>query len=345
MLIKAAVLEKLNTNLKIRELSTTNLVAGQVLIKIYYSGICRSQLMEIKGKRGVDNWLPHLLGHEATGVVMNIGPSVTKFKLGDKVILGWIKNKGIDAVGAKYKYKNFIINSGPVSTFSNYSVVSENRLTKMPPNVDFKTGVLYGCAILTGAGLVLNEIKPKKDLYIAALGIGGIGLAGILALKAIKHSKVIIIDKSLEKLKYANSLGFKYLFNKIDSNVEKKIRELTNGGVDYCIESAGSSKTIEFGFKILNQTGELYFASHPPTGNKISIDPHELISGKKIYGTWGGSSKPEIDIKKISKLFFLEKIDLNHLISKEYALQDINKALYDLEHNKVFRPLIKMSHD
>ena len=126
--IKAAVLFELNKPLEIRTLKRRPLESGQVFVKILYSGVCRSQLMEVSGLRGDDRWLPHLLGHEGSGVVEDVGPDVKKFKKGDEVILSWIKGSGIEAQGAIYDSDDVAINSGKVTTFSNYSVVSENRL-------------------------------------------------------------------------------------------------------------------------------------------------------------------------------------------------------------------------
>ena len=151
--IKAAVLFEIGKPLQIREITSNPLKKGQVLIKILYSGICRSQLMEVQGLRGDDKWLPHLLGHEGSGIVEAIGEGVTKVKPGDEVILTWIKSSGLEADYAIYNYKDSVINSGAVTTFSNYSIVSENRVVKKPVNIPFDLAILFGCALPTGAGI------------------------------------------------------------------------------------------------------------------------------------------------------------------------------------------------
>lgn len=174
MTIKAAVLYELNQPLVIEELNTKELLPGQVLVKIFFSGVCRSQLMEARGLRGNDQWLPHMLGHEASGEVISTGKGVTKVKIGDKVVLGWIKGNGLDADGAKYtNSKNEIINSGRVTTFSNYSIVSESRIVKLEEGVPFDVAVLFGCALPTGAGIVFNELKPLENESLAVIGLGG----------------------------------------------------------------------------------------------------------------------------------------------------------------------------
>jgi len=343
--IQAAVLEKLGHPLVIKELALPPLLPGQVLVKVLYSGVCRSQLMEVRGARGNDPWLPHLLGHEGSGIVIEVGENVTKVKSGSEVILGWIKGDGLDAPGAKYTIGNQIINSGRVTTFCNYTIVSESRLTLKPTSLGFDKAILFGCALPTGSGMILNELKPSQDTSVIVLGLGGIGLSAIIALKALGIKMIIAIDISDEKLALAKELGATYIFNSKNSDTFKSIIDLTNGGSDICVESGGEVSTIELGFSLIRKNGgKLLFASHPPEGSMIRLSPHELISGKKIAGSWGGASNPDIDIPKMQALFDKAKIPLEALLTKSYKLEQINEALDDLELGRVFRPLIKMEH-
>ncbi len=343
--MKAAVLEKLGEPLVIRDVEVPSLLPGQVLVKVLFSGVCRSQLMEVRGKRGADPWLPHLLGHEGSGIVMAIGEGVTKVAIGDDVILGWVKGDGLDAPGAKYKIGEVIVNSGRVTTFASFTVVSESRLVKKPEHLAFDEAVLFGCALPTGAGMVLNELKLSANSSVAVIGLGGIGISALLALRALNIKKIIAIDISDDKLEFAKRLGASYIFHSQDQGLYESVMSLTNGGVDFCIESGGQVSTIELGFSLIRKGGgELIFASHPGYGEKISLDPHELISGKKILGSWGGGSNPDSDIPRMYSLFAKSNFLLSDLITKRYKLEDINEALADLEHGKVFRPLIVMDH-
>lgn len=345
MYAKAAILKELGCPLVIDDIEIPRLEKGQVLVKIYYSGVCRSQLMEVSGFRGKDPWLPHLLGHEGSGVVTDVGPEVSKVKVGDEVILGWIKGDGIDAPGAKYKCNDQIINSGKVTTFSNYSVVSESRLVKKPSGLALDIAVLFGCALPTGAGMVLNELNPVPSSSVAVIGLGGIGLSALMALKALSVKQIIAIDVSDEKLKLAKTLGATHTINSKNIDCESVLREIVSQGVDICIESAGTVDTIELGFKLIRRDGgQLLFASHPPEGEKIRLAPHELISGKKIAGSWGGGTKPDNDIPKMYKKFSDVNIPMGALLTKRYKLDDINEALEDLRLGRVFRPLIVMGH-
>lgn len=342
---KAAILEKIGHPLAVKRVQLPKLLAGQVLVKVLYSGVCRSQLMEVLGGRGEDRWLPHLLGHEGSGIVLQVGAGVSKVAQGDSVILGWLKGEGMDAPGAKYMCEGQIVNSGRVTTFSEYTIVSENRLVKKPDGMPFDVAALYGCALPTGSGMVMNELQPSDGSTIAVLGLGGIGIAALIALRAYSCREIIAIDTSDEKLAFAIELGATKVFNPLRADVASMVRELTGGGVDYCIESAGTTKTIELGFSLIKAGGgQLLFASHPQDGQKLNILPHELISGKKIAGSWGGKSDPDRDIPKMFQLFCESKAPLEKLITKRYRLEQINDALADLEAGKVFRPLVVMDH-
>lgn len=343
--IKAAVLFELNKPLEIRTLKRRPLESGQVFVKILYSGVCRSQLMEVSGLRGDDHWLPHLLGHEGSGVVEDVGPDVKKFKKGDEVILSWIKGSGIEAKGASYDSDDVVINSGKVTTFSNYSVVSENRLTKKPKNLDFDTAILFGCALPTGAGMVINEINVNFESSVVVIGLGGIGLSAIAMLLSLKIKNIIAIDISAKKLDLVKSWGVNHTIDASKPNIQELVQEIFPDGAEYCIESAGRVSTIELGFSLINRNkGKLLFASHPPEGEKIRLSPHELISGKSISGSWGGGIDPDRDIPILYHNFISADFPLNSLLTKPYSLSDINKALEDLESGKVLRPLIKMEH-
>ncbi len=341
--LKAAVLFDTNKPLEICELEIPRLKEGQILVKIFFSGVCRSQIMEVRGGRGIDPWLPHLLGHEASGEVIEIGFGVSKFKVGDNVILGWIKGQGIEAEGAKYVYKNQIVNSGKVTTFCNYSIVSENRLVKIPDKIPLDVAVLFGCALLTGAGMVLNELKPNSEMSVVVIGLGGIGLSALMALKYSNCKNIIAVDISNEKLELAKLFGANHIINSKEENTKDKVLSILGEYSDACIESGGKTETIELGFSLLKKTGKLIFASHPPEGEFINIAPHELIAGKQIFGSWGGGCKPDVDIPKLAEIYLKGKIPLEKLISKRYKLDKINEALLDLEKGLVFRPLIEMN--
>lgn len=343
--MKAAVLNNTNQPLAIENITFNELQKGQVLVEIAYSGVCHSQLMEVRGKRGEDKWLPHLLGHEATGFVRKVGSGVTKVKEGDKVVLGWIKGEGLNAPCASYDNNGKTINSGQVTTFNEFSIVSENRVTKLEEGIPLDVAVLFGCAIPTGSGIVINEIQPKENTTIAIFGLGGIGLSALMATKLYNFDKVIAIDIEENKLQLAKEFGATHTINSSKEDASEKLKELTsNEGVDYSVEATGLAKIIEIAFKnVKNNGGLCVFASHPQNGDLIKIDPFDLICGKQIKGSWGGACIPDRDLPKFYKLYKEGTLPLEKLLEKRYTLDEINEALDDLENRKVTRPLIQIN--
>jgi len=340
----AAVLTKNNSPLKIiNKLKFTKLRRGQVLVRILHSAICRSQIMEIEGKRGKDKYLPHLLGHEGAGIVHRVGAGVKKVKKGDKIFLSWIKGKGLDSGGTKIINQKKTINAGPITTFSNFSFISENRCFKIPKGFPLKKSVIFGCAVPTGAGIILNEVKPKKKDRICIVGLGGVGLSALIACKMLKLKNIIVVDIDNKKIKIAKKVGFKKnILLKNNKNAITKILNFNKGRYfDYTIESSGKSKSIEFAFSLTKKFGgKCFFASHPNEKSKISIKPFDLISGKKIFGSWGGGSDPQKIAEIMSKFFLKNKKILNLYFTKEYSLKNINKAIEDFKKKSVLKPLI-----
>ena len=341
MKMTAAVLEQCGQPLQLMELDIPPLQRGQVLVKIAYSAICRSQLMEIGGHRGQDKWLPHLLGHEASGTVVDVGADVTKVAPGDDVILTWIKCSGIESATPQYCHNGRTINAGPVTTFSNYSIVSENRVALKPSELDMDIAVLFGCALATGSGMVLNELKPTAHDSVIVLGLGGVGMSALLALIATGVKQIIAIDKDPQKIELAQSLGVTAVQYESEESVLSFVRQSFPDGADFCIEAGGTTGTIELGFSLINErAGQLLFASHPPAGEQISLDPHELITGKQIRGSWGGATRPDIDVPLLSKLVVRNRVPLMTLTKDKFPLEDINKAIDLFKRRKIIRPII-----
>lgn len=342
--MRAAILRHLGRPLDVSDVDFEKPARGQVLVKLAFSGVCHSQLMEAQGRRGTDRYLPHLLGHEGTGKVIAIGDGVTKVRPDDKVVLGWIKGSGLDSGGASYSCHGETINAGGVTTFNEYALVSENRVVPLPEGVPMDVGVLFGCAVPTGAGIVLNEIKPIDGSSIAIFGLGGIGMSALMATLLFRCAKVIALDVVPAKLALAREFGATDTINAADGDVLQHVLRLTDGkGVDYAVDASGRTSSIELAFSAVRRGGGLcVFASHPDQGSRISIDPYELICGKQIRGSWGGGSSPDLDIPRFGELFRQGRLPLGRLLTKRYTLAQINEALDDLEHGRVGRPLIEI---
>jgi len=347
MKTQAAVLSEVNKPLIIEELLVPDLLAGQVLVKIAYSGICHTQLNEIRGLKGEDKFLPHTLGHEGSGIVEAIGADVKKVKIGDRVVLTWIKGSGADIAATAYKRKDgTIVNSGAISTFMTKAVVSENRLVKIPEEMPLREAALLGCAIPTGAGIVLNTAKIKTGDRLAIFGVGGIGLSAILAAKFKQASMIIAVDISDDKLKHSLKLGATHIINAKKQDVLAEILNITKKlGVDYAIECAGKKESMEGAFRSVRDKGICVIAGNLPQGEQISINPFDLIKGKQIIGTWGGETRPDNDIPLYADWYLKDKLDLKVIIAQCYKLSEINEAFNDFTQGRTGRMLINMASE
>jgi S-(hydroxymethyl)glutathione dehydrogenase/alcohol dehydrogenase len=339
---KAAILRTINKELEISEISFEGpLKVGQVLVKVSYSGICGKQLDEIRGVHGEDKYLPHLLGHEGVGSVVDIGPGVKKVKVSDQVIMHWMKGSGIESEPPLYKLNNEIINAGWVTTFNEYSVVSENRITKFEGEEKPEYSLL-GCAIPTALGMVFNDLNAKPYHKICIVGVGGVGSFVLQALKLTAIESVTVIDNSALALKLAKELNADYLLNIDDADIRKKIDVITCGkGFDKTIITTGNRLAIEFGVEITRTPGETTLMGVPNHDEKISVNANNLMHKKNLIGNLGGSIIPERDIPAYLNLLKNGKIDTQLSINKVYNFEEINLAIKNFINGASGRALIR----
>lgn len=345
MKTRAAILEQISEPLVIRELEVPDLKPGQVLVDIKYSGICQSQLNEWRGKKGPDRFLPHTLGHEGSGIVLQTGPEVTKVRKGDKVVITWIKGAGLDVPSCQYQSNGQVVNSGAVSTFMTRAVISENRLLPIS-DIPMDIAALLGCAVPTGCGMVLNELKPEKGSSIAIWGAGGIGLCAVTAASACGCDPIIAIDIREDTLALAKKCGATHLVDGREDPV-KRIMEITEGqGTDFGIESAGRIATMQDGFAATRRFGgKFLIAGNTPQGEKMALDPFDLIAGKNISGSWGGSSDPDKDLPRFAQMYSVGALNLEVLIACKLPLDRINEAFTMLEKGHAGRIILEMDGD
>tara|TARA_Y100000589_G_C27131865_1_gene620932 strand:- start:396 stop:1427 length:1032 start_codon:yes stop_codon:yes gene_type:complete len=342
MKFKAAILKEIKKPLVIDEISFENLNYGQVFLKIIETGICRSQIFEIDGLRGHDKWLPHLLGHEALAEVVDIGPGVTKVKVGEKVIATWIKSSGISAEPAKYKIGKQIINSGRVTTFSEFSICSEDRCVLIRNLDEYKVGAPLGCAIPTGYGLSLTLKDIKKANFIGILGLGGIGMSALLGIINETDANVGVIDIQKDRLEKALNLGAKYSFlPSSKKGLSEQIMEKSGRLFDIVIECTGTINALNNSLTLIHDNGLVKFVTHPPYGNFLEIDPFELIKGKKIEGSWGGGIDPDKHLEYIASKVSQNQKFLDLFTSACYKLENINQAIDEMKKMKTLRPIIR----
>ena len=342
---KAAVLFKSGSPLELVELEMPLPTEGQVLVRIAYAGICKSQLMEIDGLRGVDVYLPHLLGHEAAGVVEEIGPGVSKVKPGDHVVISWIRGSGLSVGGPNLSSEGTQINSGQVTTFSELAMVSENCTFPIPNKFPLRIAALFGCAIPTGAGMALKELpEDLSDSNVAVFGLGGIGLSALFAVSSKNPKSLTAIDFDPRKLEAVKVLGIDHLINASDPNFLQLINNVTDQtGFDYAIDATGNTLGILQAFESVKKFGGLcVFASHPGFGEKIPLDPFDLISGKNLQGSWGGGTRLDEDLSGLLSLYGSNETIINLLSADVFTFGEINRAISEFRQGNTIRPILKM---
>lgn len=339
----AAVLIETGRPLELAELELPTLKAGQVLVEVAWSGVCHTQVLECRGYRGEDRFLPHCLGHEGSGTVVEVGPGVTKVKSGDRVIMSWIKGSGADVPGTVYDWGDRKVNAGGITTFSRHAVVSENRLTLLQAEFPMKSAAMLGCAIPTGVGVVFNTAQPKPGESAAIFGAGGIGLCAVAGAAISGCLPVIAVDVQPAKLELAARMGATHLINASEADAVEAVKAISAGGVDFAIEATGRTEVMLQALQcVRSQGGTAVVVGNARFGERLELDPQQLNQGKRLLGTWGGDSFPDRDYPRYCKLIETGKLNIEPLISKSYILDEINEAIDDLASGLAARPLIEM---
>src|SRR5437763_1971281 len=281
----AAVLVELGKPLELADLEIPLLKPGQALVEVAYSGVCHTQLGEVRGHRGEDRFLPHCLGHEGSGVVRDVGPGMTKVKPGDRAILSWIKGSGADVPGCVYLWNGRKVNAGGITTFAAYSVISENRLTLVPDGLSMRLAALVGCAVPTGAGVVFNTAQPRPGQSVAVFGVGGIGSCAIAAAALAGCTPVIAVDINPDKLALARTLGATHTIDSKETDPVAAILKLCPGGADFAIEATGLPAVMRQALaSVRHQGGTAVVVGNARFGSTLEIDPRELNMGKRLLG-------------------------------------------------------------
>src|SRR6478672_1017137 len=239
---KAAILVQSRQPLIVDEITLPDeLNVGQVLVKILHTTICGAQLNEIAAAKGPDRFLPHLLGHEASATVVETGPGVSNVKPGDTVVLHWRPSLGIQCTPPSYKWRGEKLNAGWVTTFNEFAVVSENRMTPIPADYDLKIAPLLGCAVTTAAGVINNDAKVKIGESVVVFGVGGDGLNVVQFAHLAGANPIVAVDLIDGKLDMAKARGATHTLNGVtNKDVPAAIKEIVGSkGPDKVIETTG----------------------------------------------------------------------------------------------------------
>lgn len=344
MKTEAAILVETGKPLELVTLSLPAIKPGQVLVEIGFSGACGTQVMEWRGDKGEDKWLPHCLGHEGVGTVLEAGSAVTKVKAGDKVVLSWIKGTGIEAGGAVYEWDGKKVNAGGVTTFQRHAVVSENRLTLLQPGLPPELGVLLGCAAPTGMGAIFNVLDVRAGDSVAIFGTGGIGINAVMAAAFAGAMPIIGIDPSPTRRALAKLYGATHVVDPGEGDVLAQIKAIVPQGVDRAVEASGLPMVMDQAINATRQQGgRAVVIGNARYGAELTLNPGVFNQGKSLMGTWGGDSVPDRDYPRYGKLLGGGRFPVRDLLSAPYSLAKATDALADLAAGKVGRPLIDMS--
>ena len=343
--MKAAVLVETNQPLIVAELQMPDLLSyGQVHVNLHYSGICGAQINEIEGAKGPDKFLPHLLGHEGSGVVQRVGPGVKTVEAGDHVVLHWRPSDGLQAEPAKYSWDGKTVNAGWVTTFNDEAIISENRLTVIPKDFDLRLAPLFGCAVTTAVGVINNDAQLKIGQSIVIFGVGGVGLNIAQAARMVSGNPIIGVDIVDAKIENARIWGVEYGFNSANTpDLKEQILRLVGpGGVDVVVDTTGRPRVIELAYELTHPDGRTILVGVPRKGDNVNIYTLPLHFNKILTGSHGGSAVPNVEIPRLIRLVNQGRMKLEGLFTHEFSLDKVNNAIAALRSGTAGRVLISM---
>jgi S-(hydroxymethyl)glutathione dehydrogenase/alcohol dehydrogenase len=343
--MKAAILVELQKPLVVADIQApAELTFGQVRVKVHYSGICGAQMNEIEGAKGPDKFLPHLLGHEGSATVLEVGAGVKTVKPGDPVVMHWRPSAGLQCDPPAYDWDGKRVNAGWVTTFNDYAIVSENRLTVIPNDVDLRVAPLFGCAVTTAMGVINRDAGVQIGQSVIVFGVGGVGVNIVQSAALVSANPIIALDVVDSKLEWAKGFGATHAFNsQTTENLAGRIREIVGPqGADVVIDTTGRASVIELAYELTHPDGKTILVGVPRKGDNISIYSLPLHFNKVITGSHGGSAEPHIDIPRYVRLMRAGKLKLDGLVTHEFSLDQVNEAIVTVRLGGAGRVLLRM---
>lgn len=337
----AAILVEQRKPLVIDEVEVPDLSYGQVLVQVKATRICGSQLGEIEGVKGSDNYLPHLLGHEGGGIVLEIGPEVSQVKPGDHVVLHWRPGAGIQARPVQYRLGNQTINAGNITTFQAITVVSENRLTRIPNDLDFEIAALLADTLTTGFGAVARNAEVRLGESVVVIGVGGIGLGTVLGASLSGAHPVIAADIQEHKLTKAREFGAHHTVNTKQDDLVEAVQRILGGAADVVIDVTGNPTVIEQAWRLTGPKGRLILVGVMKHDQRFSLNTLPLHYGKVLTGSEGGSSVPQIDIPRYVRMIRDGRFDPRGMVSHRCTLSQVNEAIQTMRSGESIHTIIR----
>ena len=350
---KAAIYVEPKKPLVVDEVEFPDPGADQVLVKLFASGVCHSQLHTMQRPARPGQRLPALLGHESTGIIAAKGCDVRHVKEGDHVITTWVDRDNattnqplvMHALNDRTQYTanwcgKEVMHSG--ATWAECALAQERMVVSMPKDLATDVTSIIGCAVMTGCGAILNALKVRSGQSVALFGAGGIGLCAISAAAIVDAYPVIAVDIQDQKLEFARKFGATHTINAKATDAVQAIKDLTAGGVDFAIDAIGLPQTQEQilravrpGYSGMNKGGTALLVGITPPGAKAVLDTSLFVGNRSFARTSGGDCKPDRDFPIFLRWFREGKLKLNELVTNRYKLEQINQAVDDLEHGRI----------
>lgn len=371
MRVKAAILEKTgiagpyatSKPLTIREIDLDPPGHGEVLVQIKAAGLCHSDLSVINGDR--PRVMPMALGHEAAGIVREIGPGVTSVAPGDHVVMVFVPScghcspcatgrpalcepgnasngAGTLLSGAQRIHENgrTINHHMGISAFAEAAVISERSLVKIDKSLPFDEAALFGCAVLTGMGAVVNTAQVKAGDSVAIIGMGGVGFSSLLAAAAAGAREIVAVDLLDSKLDKAKQLGATAVYNARAENCADAIKK-AHPNINYAIETAGSARALELAYRITGRGGTTVTAGLANPAHEIKLQQVSLVAEERtLKGSYVGSCVPVRDIPNFVAMYKAGRLPINHLLSERITLDEINEAFDRLAEGNTIRQVL-----
>ena len=372
MKIRAAVLNAMDAKppfaesrpLSIEEIDLAPPGPGEILVKIAAAGLCHSDLSVINGHR--PRPMPMALGHEGAGIVEALGEGVTDLQRGDHVILVFVPSCGhcepcaegrpaLCEPGAAANGAGTLLsgarrlsrNGEPIhhhlgcSVFAEYATVSRRSVVRIDRDLPLDEAALFGCAVLTGVGAVVNTAQVRAGSSVAIIGLGGVGLASLLGAKVAGARQIVAVDLSDAKLELASELGATHTFNAAHPDCKEAIRKATGGGVAFAFELAGSVRALELAYGITRRGGMTVTAGLPPPSATFALPPVNLVAEERtVKGSYIGTCVPSRDIPRYIDLYRQGKLAVNRLMSGRLKLEDINRGFDLLNEGNAVRQVV-----
>lgn len=372
MKIRAAVLDAMGAPLpyaqsrplKIEELDLDPPGPGEILVRMQAAGLCHSDLSVINGDR--PRPMPMALGHEAAAIVEQLGDGVTDLAVGDHVVLVFIPSCGhcapcaegrpalcepaaaANAAGKLLSGAQRLKRNGkPIhhllgcAAFATHATVSRRSAIRITRDLPFEEAALFGCAVLTGVGAVVNTAQVRAGATVAVVGLGGVGLASVLGALASGARQVIAVDLSEDKLALAKSFGATHTFNAGAADTIEAIKQASSGGVDYALEMAGSVRAFELAYKITRRGGTTVTAGLPPPNATWGLSPLNLVAEERtVKGSYIGTCVPSRDLPRYIDLYRQGRLAIDRLKTGTLSLDEINLGFDKLHEGKAVRQVV-----